>query len=89
MVQTHDGFEIAEADLQIRGPGELFGTRQHGVLNLKIANLATDGPILENARKEAFNLIAADPDVTQPEHVMVRKTYQSRYQGKFGLIEVG
>ena len=89
MVQTHDGFEIAEADLQIRGPGELFGTRQHGVLNLKIANLTTDGPILENARKEAFNLIAADPDVTQPEHVMVRKTYQSRYQGKFGLIEVG
>jgi len=89
MVQTQDGFQIAEKDLEIRGPGELFGTRQHGLLNFKIADLATDGPILEKARKEALILIQEDPMIQQPEHVMVRDTYQNRYQGTFGLIEVG
>ncbi|MBN2102987.1 ATP-dependent DNA helicase RecG [bacterium] len=89
MVRTDDGFEIAEKDLEIRGPGELFGTRQHGLLNFKIANLATDGPILEKARKEAFSLIQDDPGIERQEHAMVRHTYQNRYKGMFGLIEVG
>ncbi len=88
MVKTTDGFQIAETDLEIRGPGELFGTRQHGVLNLNIADLVTDGPILEQARQEAFALIHDDPDLKQPDNQRVRKAYQKRYHGKFGLIGV-
>jgi ATP-dependent DNA helicase RecG len=89
MIQTQDGFQIAEKDLEIRGPGEIFGTRQHGTLNLRIADLTTDGPILEKAREEAFTLIESDPAFDKPENHRVRQTYHGRYHGKFGLIEVG
>ena len=89
MVQTQDGFQIAEKDLEIRGPGEIFGTRQHGILNLKIADLVTDGPVLEKARKEAFTLVEFDPAFEKPENHRVQRTFHSRYSERFGLIEVG
>ena len=89
MTSTNDGFKIAEADLEIRGPGELFGTRQHGMINLKIANLVTDGPILEQARKEAFQVVRSDPELSNVKNRIIRETYVNRYKGKFGLIEVG
>lgn len=89
MVETTDGFRIAEVDLQIRGPGEFFGTRQHGDLNLKIANLATDGRVLDAARKEAFRIIEEDQRLEKQENSMIRKTYNKRYSEKFGLMEVG
>jgi ATP-dependent DNA helicase RecG len=89
MIQTQDGFQIAESDLKIRGPGELFGTRQHGTLNLRIADLTTDGPVLEKAREEAFALAESDPAFDKPENHCIQRTYHSRYHGKFGLIEVG
>ena len=88
MISTTDGFKIAEADLQIRGPGELFGTRQHGELNLKIANLAVDGPLLEKAREEAFGLVKSDPELQHPENRTIRNVYARRYRDKFGLINV-
>lgn len=68
MVRTNNGFEIAEADLKIRGPGDLAGTQQSGVLNLKIANLTTDQNILIEARNAAISLIAQDPDILLPEN---------------------
>ncbi len=89
MTSTNDGFKIAEADLEIRGPGELFGTKQHGMINLKIANLVTDGPILEQARKEAFQVVRSDPELSNEKNRIIRETYVNRYKGKFGLIEVG
>jgi len=89
MTETTDGFRIAEVDLQIRGPGELFGTRQHGNLALRIANLATDGRILDAARKEAFRLVEEDRLLERPNNRMVRETYLKRYKEKFGLMEVG
>ena len=89
MTETSDGFRISEADLEIRGPGELFGTRQHGLLNLKIANLMTDQKILETARDEAFQLVSDDPKLMKEVNRPVHDTYQSRYQEKFGLIQVG
>ncbi|MBF0329614.1 MAG: ATP-dependent DNA helicase RecG [Nitrospirae bacterium] len=61
MVKTSDGFKIAEEDLEIRGPGEFFGTKQSGIPDLKVANLLRDGVLLEPARKEAFTLIENDP----------------------------
>jgi ATP-dependent DNA helicase RecG len=66
MVETNDGFKISEVDLEIRGPGELQGTRQSGGLNLKIANLITDVKILEEARKAAFLLLEDDLSLEKP-----------------------
>ena len=89
MTQSTDGFVIAETDLKIRGPGELFGTKQHGLLNLKIANLIEDGKILEKARKEAFHIVDEDADLQSPDNRILSETYTKRYQHRFGLIEVG
>jgi ATP-dependent DNA helicase RecG len=61
MVENTDGFRIADEDLNIRGPGEFFGTRQSGMPDLKVANLLRDVKILETARKEAFALIEKEP----------------------------
>lgn len=63
MVRTNNGFEIAEADLEIRGPGDLSGTRQSGMIELKMANLLTDGPILEAARTKATEILSEDPEL--------------------------
>lgn len=66
MVRTNDGFEIAEVDLQLRGPGDLMGTQQSGVLDLKIANLARDGHLVALARKVATEVLQDDPNLEKP-----------------------
>jgi ATP-dependent DNA helicase RecG len=68
MVRTNDGFEIAEVDLKLRGPGDITGTQQSGVVNLKIADLVKDGPILELARQSAAELLHRDPELMLPEN---------------------
>ncbi|MBL1148924.1 MAG: ATP-dependent DNA helicase RecG [Armatimonadetes bacterium] len=68
MVETTDGFKIAEKDLEIRGPGEMFGTRQHGAFEFRVADVLRHGRILEEARQAALDLIAADPKLEKPEH---------------------
>ena len=68
MCDTNDGFKIAEVDLQLRGPGDLEGTRQSGNIDLKLANLATDGSILEEARKAAIQLLEEDPNLEKREN---------------------
>jgi ATP-dependent DNA helicase RecG len=67
MVETTDGFRIAEEDLKLRGPGDLAGTRQSGDIEFKIANLVDDGPQLEAARKAAIEFLAEDPNLSRPE----------------------
>ncbi|MFT4738151.1 MAG: ATP-dependent DNA helicase RecG [Cyclobacteriaceae bacterium] len=64
MVETNDGFKIAETDLKLRGPGDLMGTQQSGILDLKLADLSKDGEILLLARQSAIDLLAADPELT-------------------------
>ena len=72
MTRTNDGFEIAEADLRLRGPGDLDGTAQSGLpFELKIADLAQDGRLLEIARQAAMTLLEADPTLQQPAHAML------------------
>jgi ATP-dependent DNA helicase recG len=69
MCYTNDGFEIAEADLKLRGPGDLEGTQQSGIaFDLKIADIARDGQIVQMARNEAQKIIDADPDCNKTEN---------------------
>ncbi len=75
MVRTHDGFEIAEVDLKLRGPGDIMGTQQSGVLNLKIADIVKDNAILKTARYHALQLFKQDPSLEKPEHLVIRHAY--------------
>ena len=68
MCSTNDGFKIADEDLKLRGPGDFFGSRQHGLPDLKIADLNGDMPLFLDAQAEARALIAADPELVKPEH---------------------
>jgi ATP-dependent DNA helicase RecG len=73
MERTTDGFKIAEADLELRGPGEFLGTRQSGLPGFKMANLVRDVRILQDARQAAFELIRKDPDLTDPLNALIRQ----------------
>ncbi len=75
MVRTNDGFEIAEVDLRLRGPGDIMGTQQSGVLNLKIADIVKDNDILQTARHEALKLLKADPSLENPANLVIRHAY--------------
>lgn len=72
MVKTNNGFEIAETDLELRGPGDLMGTQQSGLLDLLIADLGKDGKILADAREEASALLEADPELSKPENSPIK-----------------
>lgn len=82
MVRTNDGFEISEVDMKLRGPGDLMGTRQSGILNLKIADLMKDGVILEKARNAAINLLEKDPQLQQPQHNGILQHFNSQVKRK-------
>jgi ATP-dependent DNA helicase RecG len=75
MVETSDGFKIAEVDLKLRGPGNLMGTQQSGILNLKIADLVKDAGLLKTARTMAMELLDKDPDLSAPENRFIRVAY--------------
>ena len=75
MVQTNDGFEIAEVDLRLRGPGDLMGTQQSGVLQLKIADILKDQDILKTARFYAQKIVETDPEMEAEKHMRIRQTY--------------
>ncbi len=86
MCQTNDGFRIAEADLQLRGPGDLDGTRQSGLLQLKMANIVEDQKILFSARKLAEAIIKKDPELENPLNAKLRKQLQRSREDQFGRI---
>jgi ATP-dependent DNA helicase RecG len=85
MIGTQDGFQIAEKDLQIRGPGEITGTRQSGIARFRIANLLLDQTILEYARKEAFTFLETYKDHPQS----LKNFFQKYWNNRFGLIQIG
>ena len=89
MTRSRDGFEIAEHDLKLRGPGELFSTRQHGPPDLKIANIVEDFDLLTLARRDAFAMIQDDPALTEPQHARIRAELIKRFGTKLGLVDVG
>ncbi len=88
MVETTDGFKIAEEDLALRGPGEFMGTRQSGLPPFRIANLARDVGILSQARDAAFKLIESDPALANPAHRRIREVLMSRWEGRLTLADV-
>jgi ATP-dependent DNA helicase RecG len=89
MVETTDGFKIAEVDLKLRGPGEIFGIRQSGIPEFRIANLVEDGDIIASARKEAFLLVDEDPQLRSSSHQILRKHFEERYKDALMLGSVG
>ena len=89
MIRTNNGFQIAEADLNIRGPGEFFGTRQSGIPNFKIANIIQDASLLEAAKKEAESLIKADPRLDADEHQLLKRMLQKHWKDNLEIASVG
>jgi ATP-dependent DNA helicase RecG len=88
MTRSNDGFEIAEHDLRLRGPGELFSTRQHGLPDLKIANIVDDYELLIMARKNAFETAQQDPMLIKAEHRNIRQALLTRFGDTLGLADV-
>ncbi len=84
--QTDDGFRIAEEDLRIRGPGEFFGTRQHGLPELRVADLIEDFDLLRLARRDAFAIVAEDPGLNRPHHQQLRREMLRAYAGRLDLL---
>ena len=87
MTETNDGFKIAEVDLQLRGPGEFFGTKQSGLPALKIANILRDREILEIARREALDFVARPP--SREALAQAAAYIRDHWQRKYGLVQVG
>jgi len=87
MVEWADGFQLAERDLELRGPGELFGTRQAGVPDLKVAHLLRDVRLLELAQREALRLVEEDPHLIG--HSLLRDAVEQRWEGALALATVG
>jgi ATP-dependent DNA helicase RecG len=89
MVESSDGFVIAEADLKIRGPGDFLGTRQAGLPELKVADILRDGGVLEQARREAFDLVESDPELNAPGNDRLRAELMIRWGGRLELASIG
>ena len=89
MLETNDGFLIAEEDLRLRGGGEFFGTQQHGLPEFKIGNIVSDHRELELARQAAFHLISKDPILTLPENRIIRQEFKQKFRKRFSLASVG
>lgn len=88
MEATTDGFKIAEADLEIRGPGDFLGTRQAGLPEFRVASILKDGKVLEEARREAFTLVERDPELRFPEHRQLKDELIKRWGGRLELAGV-
>lgn len=89
MAESNDGFRIAEADLEIRGPGEFLGTRQSGLPDFRVANLLRDGRILEEARQEAFQLASQPGFIEDPRYAELRQELKKRWGGRLELASLG
>jgi ATP-dependent DNA helicase RecG len=89
LVQTDDGFRIAEADLELRGPGEILGTTQAGTPALLVADLLRDQDVLHDAREAAMNLVEKDPRFERPEHARAWELLAARYGPLLELVRIG
>jgi ATP-dependent DNA helicase RecG len=88
-VETTDGFQLSELDLELRGPGDMLGTRQHGLPPFRAADLLRDAELLTEAREDAMRMVAADPALHSPENAKLRRMVLSRYGQALDLGDVG
>ena len=82
MVETNDGFKISEVDLKLRGPGDIMGTQQSGILNLKLSDLSRDAQLVKLARIKAQELIDKDPSFEDADHKLLAKKLKEVLQSK-------
>ena len=86
---TSNGFKIADEDLKIRGPGDFFGTKQHGYIKLGLINFSTDGPIIKRARINAFEIINEDPQLISSRNVLIKNEFLKNYKNMLEFINIG
>jgi ATP-dependent DNA helicase RecG len=89
MVRTNDGFEISEVDLRLRGPGDLEGTQQSGVMDLRLADLARDGQIVLAARQAAQTILDEDHELAHPKHLIYKQQLELRQKSRPNWSRVG
>lgn len=89
LARTTDGFRIAEEDLRLRGPGELLGTRQHGLPELRVADLVADGDLLRMAQRDAESIVHEDSRLAAPEHAALRRVLAEKYEPAIGFLSAG
>lgn len=89
LTETQDGFELAEIDFRLRGPGNLMGTKQHGMPQMRIADLSRDTKVLEYARKVAMQVVADNPDLEGEDYRRLKKQVLARYGANLELGDVG
>ena len=87
MTQTNNGFDLSEIDLEIRGPGEFFGTRQSGLPEFKLADIIKDASLLESTKSEAEVIITDDPDLIQDRHRLIKVLVEKNWAPKSKLIQ--
>ena len=89
MVKTNDGFQIAEMDLQLRGPGHFFGTQQHGLPEFKMADITSEIELLKVAREDAIALLERDPKLSSPAHKRLCGALKRQFGDTIKLAQVG
>ena len=89
LVRTQDGFEIAETDLKLRGPGDFFGTRQHGLPPMKLADITQELELLHQTKEDAMELLRADPNLSQPRHAPLRSALVRQFGDSLPWAQVG
>ena len=89
LAETSDGFKLSEVDLKLRGPGDIFGTRQSGLPELKYGNIVEDAELLFSAKESAFSLIESDPHLAARENNILRKTISRKYREQFKYLKIG
>jgi len=85
ITKSNDGFVISEKDLELRGSGEFFGTKQHGIPEFKIANLFTDIDMLKEVQGLAIKILQKDPDLTNPENIVLQKIIENKFKNRIEI----
>ncbi|MDX1590961.1 MAG: ATP-dependent DNA helicase RecG [Balneolaceae bacterium] len=89
MIDTNDGFEIAEADLKLRGPGDFLGTKQSGLPDFRFADIVEDRLLLEQAKNDAWNIIKSDADLEKPNHAKLKKVFKPYFKERSEYFGIG
>ena len=88
MEQTSNGFKISDEDLKLRGPGEFFGTKQHGFMRSKLVDFIEDGPIIRHARNRAFQIVAVDPKLNRSDNSGIKKQFINNYKDMLEFVNI-